>query len=75
MFDGRPGEVVPKVRLIKVVSMESAHPHTRRYTHAYHRRIDIYIYIYIIYYMPHPHPPITLKTFVWLQKVAEYLCP
>ena len=45
MFDGRPGEVVPKVRLIKVVSMESAHPHTRRYTHAYHRRIDMYIYI------------------------------
>ena len=53
MFDGRPGEVVPKVRLIKVVSMESAHPHTRRYTHAYHRRI--YIYIYIICHT-HIHP-------------------
>ena len=64
MFDGRPGEVVPKVRLIKVVSMESAHPHTRRYTHAYHRRIDIYIYIYIYisYIICHTHiHPLHLK--------------
>ena len=51
MFDGRLGEVVPKVRLIKVVSMESARPHTHRYTHAYHRRIYIYIYVYICIYI------------------------
>ena len=62
MFDGRLGEVVPKVRLIKVVSMESARPHTHRYTHAYHRRIYIYVYIYIYIYISysichtHSHP-------------------